>query len=121
MYSGSLEMTRIGRYVRGSATAENTTENSVTAIGFTLVISTPTATTRQMIIVRWNRAACVGRRNLPHDHPMNCASVYPLDSDVSRAAPNVAATMPTITTARASLPPAIATGSTIWESEETSM
>ena len=47
MYSGSLATIRIGRYVSGSATAENTTEYSVTRIGSTPVTSTaaPATTT----------------------------------------------------------------------------
>ena len=75
MYSGSLATIRMGRYVSGSAIAENTTEYSVILMGSTLVMSTAPATRMQTIIVRWKRAACAGRRNLPHDQPMNCASV----------------------------------------------
>src|SRR4029450_4330771 len=91
--------------------AENTTESSVTSTGSTPVNSTPMPTLTTTIMTRWKRAAGTGGRNFPQDQPKNWASVYPLDNVVSSAAPNVAATIPSSTTATSSLPAATAIGS----------
>src|SRR2546427_12186709 len=99
-------MTRIGKYVSGSATAENTTEYWVIVIGLIVVSTTATAAIRVTSTTRWNRAASRGRTYFPHCQPKYWATLYPQDSPVSSAAPKVAATNPRITTASASLPAA---------------
>src|SRR4029079_7676273 len=101
----------------GSAIAEKTTEYSVTMIGSTSVYNTAAPATIVTIITTWNRAASAGRRNLPHGQPRNWARMEPPDNVVSNAAPNVAATIPTIAKARNSFPPAATTGITVCDSE----
>src|SRR3954466_12920927 len=109
----------MGKYVSGSATAENTTEYSVTLMGSTVVSRTPIARIVDRSSTRWNRVAFFGGTNLPHCHPKNCAMLYPTDSPVSHAAPNVAAKKPINATARPSFPSATATGSPTCAKEST--
>src|SRR5918911_5593587 len=103
-------MTRIGRYVSGSASAEKTTEYSVTATGSTVVRRTATASTVDSRITAWNRAAWRGATNLPHRQPKNWAMLYPTESPVSHAAPNVAAKNPSNATTTPIFPTPSATG-----------
>src|SRR3954453_539451 len=114
-------MTRIGKYVSGSATAENTSEYSVILIGSMVLNPSTAPASRLRITNRWKRDASFGRTNLPHCQPKYCATVYPDDSAVSSDAPNVAATNPTMTNARPTLPSAIAMGSATCDKWLTSM
>src|SRR3954452_21727642 len=90
-------------------------EYSVTLIGSTAVTPTTTATKRETSTTRWNRAASRGRTSLPHCHPKYCDTVYPQESAVSSAAPNVHATNPTLMNASPPLPSAIDVGSATCE------
>src|SRR6478735_7223605 len=114
-------ITRIGKYVSGSAAADSTIEYSVTFTASTPLIATSVEITIAAIITTWKRDAWRCWWYLPHGHPRYWATMYPADNDVSRAAPNVAAKMPTSTIARPSLPSTAATGRATWESWPTPM
>src|SRR3546814_14807013 len=84
----------MGNEVNGNDRAGNTTENSGTMIGSTLVTSTPTARRVTTTSTRWKCAASLFLTNLPHCQPKYCEIEYAADRPVSHAAPKVAATKP---------------------------
>src|SRR5207249_3891986 len=55
MTPASLATTRMGRYVSGMAAADNTTTNSVTLMGSTVVMAAEAAITMAINTDRWNR------------------------------------------------------------------
>src|SRR5699024_6564416 len=87
---------------------------SVTFTGSAPVTSSSTDPSTNSIINMWNRGACRGWTILPQDQPKYCAMAYPLDRQVSSAAPDTAAKMPTSTNPRPTTPSWVATGSTTW-------
>src|SRR4029079_15435969 len=111
----------MGRYVSGSATAENTTEYSVICTGSIVVSTTPTPRTTIARTTRWNRAAFSGATIFPHAQPKYGATEYPTDSPVSSAAPYVVAKNPTSATHSPALPSTSATGSAASPSVDTWM
>ena len=116
MYVRSLATTRIGKYVSGSAAAESTIEYSVTLIGIDRGDADDHRDERSRPARRGGTAhASRGRTSLPHCQPKYCDIVYPHDSAVSSAAPNVHATKPTMMKASPTLPSASDVGSATCE------